>query len=71
MRNHLTVVMYHFVRDMTHSKYPDIKGLHLDKFRRQLEYIQRYYIYDRHLLEEGGFQRQGVVDLEGGILKCI
>lgn len=39
----LTIVMYHFVRDLLWSKYPDIKGLSLDKFVNQIKYITSYY----------------------------
>ncbi len=39
----LTVVMYHFVRDLTNSSFPGIKGLSIEHFVGQLEYIQRYY----------------------------
>jgi len=36
----VTVVMYHYVRDLEHSRFPAIKGLSLERFRRQLDYIQ-------------------------------
>jgi peptidoglycan/xylan/chitin deacetylase (PgdA/CDA1 family) len=39
----VTVVMYHFVRDLRHSKYPDIKGLSIEGFRGQIEYVRRHY----------------------------
>lgn len=39
----VTIVMYHFVRDLKHSRYPDIKGLSLEEFSGQIEYIRRYY----------------------------
>ena len=35
----LTIVMYHYVRPIVESKYPGIKGLELDGFRRQLDYL--------------------------------
>jgi len=35
--------MYHYVRDLEHSRFPGIKGLSLDRFRRQLDHIQSYY----------------------------
>lgn len=43
MTNQLTIVMYHFVRDLANSRYPRIKGLGLDDFRGQLSYIKRNY----------------------------
>jgi len=38
-----TIVMYHYVRDLVHSRYPGIKGLSLERFSRQLDYIQARY----------------------------
>ncbi len=35
--------MYHFVRDLEHSRYPEIKGLRLSEFKEQIDYIQRHY----------------------------
>ncbi len=35
--------MYHFVRDLRNSPYPDIKGLSIDDFRGQIEYIRRHF----------------------------
>ena len=43
MRNNLTIVMYHFVRDLSHSRYPQIKGLDISLFKGQLAYLQHYY----------------------------
>lgn len=37
----LTIVMYHYVRDLQRSRFPRIKGLDVDSFRGQLEYLQR------------------------------
>jgi len=39
----LTIVMYHFVRDLAHSRYPRIKGLDEREFEGQIEYIGRHY----------------------------
>jgi len=39
----LTVVMYHYVRDLRRSRYPGIKGLELSKFRSQLRYLRDNY----------------------------
>lgn len=39
----LTVVMYHYVRPIKDSIYPQIKGLELSSFISQLEYINRNY----------------------------
>jgi peptidoglycan/xylan/chitin deacetylase (PgdA/CDA1 family) len=35
----LTVVTYHYVRRLAESRYPKIRGLELDAFEKQLEYI--------------------------------
>jgi peptidoglycan/xylan/chitin deacetylase (PgdA/CDA1 family) len=35
--------MYHYVRDLERSRFPAIKGLSLERFRRQLDYIQSHY----------------------------
>lgn len=39
----LTVVMYHYVRDLKQSRYPGIKGLELSRFRSQLRYLGDNY----------------------------
>ena len=43
MSRTVTIVMYHYVRDLEHSRYPAIKGLSLQRFHRQLDYIQAHY----------------------------
>ena len=35
--------MYHYVRNMHETKYPEIKGLLVDKFRNQLDYLMKNY----------------------------
>jgi peptidoglycan/xylan/chitin deacetylase (PgdA/CDA1 family) len=39
----LTVVMYHYVRELDKTPYPDIRGLHLRAFKGQLDYMKKYY----------------------------
>ena len=39
----LTVVMYHYVRPIKNSLYPGIKGLEVEDFDGQLDFIQRHY----------------------------
>jgi len=41
--NNLTIVMYHYVRDLQYSRYPEIKGLSKDDFKGQIQYIKRHY----------------------------
>jgi peptidoglycan/xylan/chitin deacetylase (PgdA/CDA1 family) len=43
MNRRVTIVMYHYVRDLMRSRYPKIKGLSLARFRRQLDYIESHY----------------------------
>ena len=37
--SNLTIVMYHYVRPIKESKFPGIKGLELEGFKRQLDYL--------------------------------
>ncbi len=39
----LAIVMYHYVRDLTYSRYPEIKGLDVRLFEKQLEYIRKSF----------------------------
>jgi len=39
----LTIVVYHYVRDLPRTRYPKIKGLLTEKFEGQLDYITRHY----------------------------
>lgn len=39
----VTIVMYHYVREIKNSRYPRIRGLELKDFREQLIYLKRYY----------------------------
>jgi peptidoglycan/xylan/chitin deacetylase (PgdA/CDA1 family) len=41
--NKLTVLMYHYVRDLKNSNYPEIKGLDISDFIEQVRYIKRHY----------------------------
>ena len=41
--NNLTIVMYHYVRPIKGSKFPGIKGLELDGFKRQLDYLSENF----------------------------
>src|SRR5215469_14411814 len=43
LNRQVTIVMYHYVRDLKRSRFPAIKGLSLDRFRRQLDYIQAHF----------------------------
>lgn len=39
----LSVVMYHYVRDLKSSRFPEIKGLDFRLFVEQIEYLRRHY----------------------------
>ncbi len=38
--NKLKIVMYHYVRDLLHSRYPKIKGLDVNLFRQQIQFLK-------------------------------
>jgi peptidoglycan/xylan/chitin deacetylase (PgdA/CDA1 family) len=53
----LTIVMYHFVRELPFTRYPAIKGLLASDFRGQLDYLARHYQFvtaERTLSAAGG-----------------
>lgn len=39
----VTIVMYHYVRELVHSRYPEIKGLDVHLFEEQLAYIREHF----------------------------
>lgn len=39
-RRKLLIAMYHYTRDLKHSRYPDIKGLDIHLFRQQMEFFK-------------------------------
>lgn len=41
----VTIVMYHYVRDLRNSKYPKIKGLELDLFIEQINYFEKKFVF--------------------------
>jgi len=43
MKQRVSIIMYHYVRDLGYSRYPEIKGLGVDQFKEQIAYIQRHY----------------------------
>jgi peptidoglycan/xylan/chitin deacetylase (PgdA/CDA1 family) len=45
MQATVTIVTYHFVRDLRNSRFPAIKGLDLESFRGQLEFMQNHYTF--------------------------
>lgn len=43
MSNKLYIAMYHYTRDLRHSRYPQIKGMDTLLFRQQLEYMKNKF----------------------------
>lgn len=41
----LTVVMYHYVRDLKYSRYPSIKGLDVALFKEQVAFLKKHYSF--------------------------
>lgn len=41
----LTIVMYHYVRDVGRTKYPGIRALSVGEFEGQLDYLERHYAF--------------------------
>jgi peptidoglycan/xylan/chitin deacetylase (PgdA/CDA1 family) len=39
----LSIIMYHYVRDLRRSRFPNLKGLETDRFREQIAYIKKHY----------------------------
>lgn len=39
----LTIIMYHYVRDLPTTRYPEIKGVLTERFDGQLDYITKHY----------------------------
>jgi len=41
----VTVLVYHYVRNLTNSRYPAIKGLDLEQFKLQIDYLADNYTF--------------------------
>lgn len=39
----LYIVMYHYVRDLSNSRYPSIKGLDYQLFKQQIQYFSKNF----------------------------
>ena len=42
MKN-LTIVMYHYVRQIKKSAFPNLKGLEIEDFHRQIDFFRKNY----------------------------
>lgn len=40
----LTIVMYHYVRDLKNSRYPNIKGCDIRQFKEQVLFLKKHYV---------------------------
>ena len=45
MSQELTVVMYHYVREIYQTPYPNIKGLLTSQFKEQLNYLKKNFSF--------------------------
>jgi peptidoglycan/xylan/chitin deacetylase (PgdA/CDA1 family) len=45
MATHLTIIAYHFVRNLNNTFFPFIKGITPKKFREQVLYLKKYYSF--------------------------
>ncbi len=41
MNTKVIIIAYHYVRDLKHSRYPEIKGLDLPLFREQVDFVKK------------------------------
>lgn len=41
--NKVSIIMYHYIRDLKHSRYPNISGLDVTLFKEQIKYLKKYY----------------------------
>lgn len=43
MKPKVTIIMYHYIRDLKHCRYTDIKGLDISLFYEQIAYLKKHY----------------------------
>ena len=43
MQKRCSIIMYHYIRELPYTRYPEIKGLKVSQFKAQLDYMQKYY----------------------------
>lgn len=59
----LSIVMYHYTRDLRHSRYPGIKGLDLPLFRRQIAFLkENFHVVTMEQVMEAAEGRAGLPD---------
>ena len=47
MQNKCSIIMYHYVRELPYTRYPEIKGLKTSLFKEQLAYMKDRYTFVR------------------------
>ncbi len=47
MSSKVSIIMYHYVRELPFTRYPEIKGLKTSLFKEQLLYMKKYYNFIR------------------------
>ena len=40
----VTIIMYHYVRDLKNGRYPKIKGLDILLFKEQIKYLKKHEV---------------------------
>ena len=60
----LFIAMYHYTRDLQHSRYSRIKGLDLELFRKQLDYFLNKYYGDDGLRNQLLHPNNDIIDIK-------
>lgn len=67
MKKQFQVVMYHYVRNLKDSRFPNLKGLDVERFRKQIEAFRKEYVFLK--MEDVAAYYQGKQELpDNGIL---
>lgn len=56
MNSTLKIVMYHYVRDLKNSRYPNIRGLSTDRFLQQIAFLKEHFtvVSPQEVIEAAG-----------------
>lgn len=41
----VSIIMYHYVRNLSSSRFPDIKGLDVELFKKQIDFLEKNYTF--------------------------
>lgn len=58
----LYISMYHYIRDLRHSRYPNIKGMDISLFRKQQDFFRSNFNVVR---------MEQVIEATGGVLRYL